>query len=190
MKRPLQTFSRCVLPVICLLLASCGDATREDAAPIDTAELKAYTAKAGVPGVADDSYAPWAKMKGDALPGVHPEDAPHASAIDIPAYPGSYIVRSGRLGEGERALAFVTLICEDSYEAVILFYQERLVEKKGWTFEDQYNVFQPGKDNEFILQNTPFVSVMDINPKASEMQDVDAAFLSNFRTRIQITYRM
>lgn len=179
-----------LLVCACSLLTACGDAGRDDTAPIDTAnELKAYTAKAGAPLMTEGAYAPWAKMKGDALPGVHPEDAPRTDEIDIPLYPGSYIVRSGKLGEFENSLRFVTLICEDSYEAVILFFQDRLIGDRDWTFDDQYNVFQPGKGNDFILQNTPFVSVMDINPESSEMQDVDAEFLSHFRTRIQVTYQ-
>jgi hypothetical protein len=174
-----------------LLLASCGDKSREDTAPIDSAaDMKAYAASVSdFPGVIPDAYAPWARMKGDAVPSVHPEDAPKASTIDIPPFPGSHIVRSGIIGEGATALNFVTLICEDSYEAVIDFYQERLTKDRNWSYADQYNVFQPGKGNEFILHNTPFVSVMHINPEASEMQDVDPGFLKNYRTRIQVTYR-
>jgi hypothetical protein len=174
-----------------LLTAACGEATRDDSAPVDSAkDLAAYAAKAAdFPASMPDSYAPWARMRGDAFPSIHPEDAPKASAIDIPPFPGSHIVRSGTIGEGASALNFVTLICEDSYEAVIDYYRERLVKDRGWSYEDQYNVFQPGKGNEFILHNTPFVSVMDINPEASELQDVDPDFLSHYRTRIQVTYR-
>ncbi len=171
---------------------SCGDASREDSAPIESEKnLDVYAAKvADFPAMTPDAYAPWARMRGDAFPSIHPEDAPKASEIDIPPFPGSHIIRSGTIGDGAAALNFVTLICEDSYEAVIGFYKERLVKGRGWTYEDQYNVFQPGKGNEFILLNTPFVSVMDINPEASEVQDVDPGFLEHFRTRIQVTYRL
>ncbi|MFZ1728974.1 MAG: hypothetical protein WBQ23_04750 [Bacteroidota bacterium] len=184
-----QLFVMLSLGLLCL--ASCGDSPREDTAPIDSAsEMKAYAASVSdFPGVIPDAYAPWARMKGDAVPSVHPEDAPKASQIDIPPFPGSHIVRSGKIGEGASALSFVTLICEDSHEAVINFYQDRLTKDLNWSYEDQYNVFQPGKGNEFILHNTPFVSVMGINFEASEMQDVDPEFLQNYRTRIQVTYR-
>lgn len=179
-----------VLFCAAVLLAACGESGKDDNAPVTTDDLKAYSASASdFPSVTAGAYAPWARMKADAYSNVHPEDAPAASKVDIPAYPGSYIVRSGTIGEGSTTLDFVTLICEDSYEAVIQFYKDRLIKQRGWTYEDQYNVFQPGKGNEFILQSTPFVSVMDVNPDASEMQDVDAEFLSHFRTRIQITYR-
>jgi hypothetical protein len=173
------------------LMAACGDGAGNGDAPMDNpGDLQAYAAKADkFPSVSGDAYAPWARMKGEAFHSVHPDDAPKASRIDIPPYPGSHIVRSGRIGDGGGALDFVTLICEDSYEAVIGFYKKRLIEERGWTYEDQYHVFQPGKDNEFILLNTPFVSVMDINPESSEMKDVDPEFLSHFRTRIQVSYR-
>lgn len=179
-----------ILICAAVMLASCGESAKDDNAPVTTADLKAYSASVSdFPSVTADAYAPWARMKADAYTNVHPEDAPAASKVDIPAYPGSYIVRSGTIGEGSTKLDFVTLICEDSYEAVIQFYKDRLIKQRGWTYEDQYNVFQPGEGNEFILQSTPFVSVMDVNPDASEMQDVDAEFLSRFRTRIQVTYR-
>lgn len=172
------------------MLSSCGESGKDDNAPVTNADLKAYAASVSdFPSVTADAYAPWARMKAEAYNSVHPEDAPAASKVDIPAYPGSFIVRSGTIGEGSTALDFVTLICEDSYEAVIQFYKDRLIDQRGWTYEDQYHVFQPGKDNEFILLNTPFVSVMDVNPEASEMRDVDTDFLSRFRTRIQVTYR-
>lgn len=174
-----------------LFATACGDTAREDGAPIDSAsDMKAYAALASdFPAVSPDAYAPWARMKGDAFSSVNPEDAPKASVMDIPPFPGSHIVHSGDIGEGASKLHFVTLICEDSYEAVIDYYQDRLTRERGWNYEDQYNVFQPGKGNEFILHSTPFVSVMHINPDASEMQDVDPEFLKNYRTRIQVTYR-
>ncbi len=183
-----------LLVILCtgvLFTAACGDSAREEAEPIDSAsEIEGYTAAASdFPTVIPDAYAPWALMKGDAYPSVHPEDAPRKNEIDIPPFPGAHIVRSGTLGEGAARLHFVTLICEDSYEAVIDYYQDRLGKDRGWTYEDQYHVFQPGKGNEFILHNTPFVSVMHLNSEAAEMQDVDPAFLKNYRTRIQVTYR-
>lgn len=171
------------------LLVACGRQNSQQETT-SAAEYEAFTASvSGAPRVSGNAYAPWARMKADAYRAVHPEDAPSAGTIDIPAYPGSCIVRNGTIGEGTAALDFITLICEDSHEAVIQFYQDRLIDQLGWSYEEQYNVFQPGKGNEFILRNTPFVSVMDLNPDASEMQDVDPGFLKNFRTRIQVTYR-
>lgn len=177
------------LLLVAALLPACGrQSSQQDRGDIEDF-APAAASVGGAPRVSDNAYAPWAKMKADAYRAVHPEDAPSAEVIDIPSYPGSCIVRNGKIGEGANALAFITLICEDSHEAVIQFYQKRLIDGLGWTYEEQYNVFQPGKGNEFILQNTPFVSVMDLNPDASEMQDVDPAFLTQFRTRIQVTYR-
>ncbi len=186
MKQLLLTFA-----VGLLFITSCGDSARDDNAPANSAaDVKVAAASVSdFPGVIPDAYAPWARMKGDALPSVRPEDAPKSSEIDIPPFPGSHIVRSGTLGDGAAKLNFITLICEDSYEAVIDFYTERLTKERDWTYADQYNVFQPGKGNEFILHSTPFVSVMRINPDASEMQDVDREFLQHYRTRIQVTYR-
>lgn len=179
------------LAVGLFFITSCGDSVRDDNAPIGSpADTKVVAAAVSdFPGVIPDAYAPWARMKADAVPSIRPEDAPKASEIDIPPFPGSHIVRSGTIGEGAAKLHFITLICEDSYEAVIDFYRDRLTKERNWTYADQYNVFQPGTGNEFILHNTPFVSVMHINPDASEMQDVDADFLRNYHTRIQVTYR-
>lgn len=141
------------------------------------------------PTVVRDAYAPWAKMKGEAYSAVHPEDAPVAADIDIPPFPDSYIITSGNIGEGPTELHFVTLICSDAAEAVQDFYLRELVDNRGWNYEAQFHVFQPGSGNDFIVNNTPFVSVTALNARSEEVRYVDEEFLGNFRTRIQITYR-
>lgn len=174
---------------IFLFISACSDDTDADALKDDPALAGIQAAGSEFPTVVRDAYAPWAKMENEAYAVVHPEDAPKASEIDIPPFPDSFIVSSGSIGEGNTSMRFVTLICADAPEAVQDFYLRELVDKREWTYADQYHVFQPGTGNDFIVKNTPFVSVTTLNPNAEELHFVDSEFLSNFRTRIQITYR-
>jgi hypothetical protein len=93
------------------------------------------------------------------------------------------------MGEGNAKLNFVVLICADASEAVQDYYMRELVENRGWNYADQYHVFQPGTGNDFIVNNTPFVSITALNHEAEEMRFVDKEFARNFVTRIQVTYK-
>lgn len=172
-----------------LLCSACGDTQDGAEAAGDSAEAVQTASWSQFPTVTKDAYAPWAKMQGEAFSAVHPEDAPKASEIDIPPFPDSFIISSGTLGEGNTAMRFVILICADAREAVQDYYNRELVEKRGWTYADQYGVFQPGTGNDFIVNNTPFVSITALNHEAEEMRFVDKDFATNFVSRIQVTYK-
>ncbi|MBN1449021.1 MAG: hypothetical protein JXA28_13910 [Bacteroidetes bacterium] len=185
-----MTFPRFFPAVLLLLIISCSGETGDDTGLSD-GKVVALQASAGsqYPTVVKDAYAPWAKMEQEAYAAVHPSDAPRASDIDIPPFPESYIISSGRIGEGTTGLRFVTLICTDAPESVQSFYLRELVDKRAWTYASQYHVFQPGSGNDFLVNNTPFVSVTTLNPHSEELRFVDRDFLAEFHTRIQITYR-
>ncbi len=171
-----------------VLIAACGDVQDNNDVIGESAEAVQSASWSQFPTVGKDAYAPWAKMQGEAYSAVHPEDAPKASEIDIPPFPDSFIISSGRLGEGATSMRFVILICADAREAVQDYYTRELVDKLGWTYADQYGVFQPGSGNDFIVNNTPFVSITALNHDAEEMRYVDRDFASNFVSRIQVTY--
>ncbi|MDT8322666.1 MAG: hypothetical protein RRA94_01040 [Bacteroidota bacterium] len=172
-----------------VLFAACGNAQEDGSAAGDSAEVLQSASWSQFPTVSKDAYAPWAKMQDEAFSAVHPEDAPKASDIDIPPFPDSFIISSGTLGAGNTAMRFVILICADAREAVQDYYARELVDGRGWTYADQYGVFQPGTGNDFIVESTPFVSITALNPQAEEMRFVDKEFAANFVTRIQVTYR-
>ncbi|GEM_PF-2446421 len=170
-----------------LLITACSNERDADTQIQDITTVQA--AGSQFPTVVHDAYAPWAKMKGEAYSAIHPEDAPGLKDIDITPFPDSYIINSGSIGEGATELHFVTLICSDAAEAVQDFYIRELVDERGWSYEKHFHVFQPGRGNDFITNNTPFVSVTALNHGSEEVRSVDEDFLENFRTRIQITYR-
>ena len=172
-----------------LLLTACSDEVKNGDAAGNGNDALQSAAVSEFPTVVKDAYAPWARMENEAYNNVHPEDAPLAKDIDIPPFPDSFIISSGTMGEGTARMRFVVLICTDAAEAVQDYYSRELVDKKGWTFADQYHVFQPGTGNDFIVSNTPFVSVTALNHDAEEMRYVDKAFARDFITRIQITYK-
>lgn len=172
-----------------VLFSACGDVQNNGNAAGDSGETVQTASWSQFPTVSKDAYAPWAKMQSEAYSNVHPEDAPKASEIDIPPFPDSFIISSGTLGEGNTAMRFVILICADAREAVQDYYTRELVDARGWTYADQYGVFQPGSGNDFIVNNLPFVSITALNHDAEEMRFVDRDFASNFVTRIQVTYK-
>ena len=171
-----------------LIISACTDTQNNGDAAGDSAEAVQSATWSQFPTVSKDSYAPWAKLESEAFSAVHPEDAPKASEIDIPPFPDSFIISSGTVGEGITSMRFVILICADAAEAVQDYYTRELVDKRGWTYANQYGVFQPGSGNDFIVNNTPFVSITALNPHSEEMSFVDEEFAKNFVTRIQVTY--
>lgn len=173
----------------CLLLAACSDSNDHAASSDDSADAVQASLGSSFPTVIKDAYAPWAKMEDEASYAIHPADAPKASEIDIPPFPESFIVSSGEMGEGPAALQYVVLICADAAEAVQDFYQRELVDKRGWSYSDQYHVFQEGEGDDFLVRAIPFVTVTKLNREGQDMQFVDDAFIKDFNTRIQITYR-
>lgn len=170
-----------------LLITACSNESDTDTQVEDVATLQAGASQ--FPTVVRGAYAPWAKMKSEAYSAIHPEDAPGLKDIDIPPFHDSYIINSGSIGEGPTELHFITLICSDAPEAVQDFYLRELVDERGWSYESQFHVFQPGSGNDFIVNNTPFVSVTALNHGSEEVRSVDEEFLENFKTRVQITYR-
>ncbi len=173
----------------CLLVAACSNSEDEAAQPEGDVAAVQASVGSSFPTVIKDAYAPWAKMEDEASYAIHPADAPKASEIDIPPFPDSYIVSSGNMGEGSTALEYVVLICADSPEAVQDFYQRELVGKHGWTYTDQYHVFQQGDGNDFLVRQIPFVSVTALNREGEDMRFVDKEFIERFNTRIQFNYR-
>ncbi|MCB2205053.1 hypothetical protein KQI65_09915 [bacterium] len=178
-----------LLFVAVTLLATACSNPDNDAAAGDSTDAVQAAGVSEFPMMTKDAYAPWAKMQSEAYSSVHPADAPRAADIDIPPFPESFIISSGTVGEDNAKMRFVVLICTDAPEAVQQFYLRELVDGRGWNYADQYSVFQPGTGNDFIVKNTPFVSITSLNPHAEEMRFVDKAFAKNFITRIQVTYK-
>ena len=142
------------------------------------------------PLMADEPFAPWAKM----IPGGEPASkqmTPTKAEVGIPAYPNASIISVVSIEDKKigKTIRIVHMVSPDTPEAIRTFYQGKLPEMNGWKYDITFEAFHSGEDyTTAVSQLLPYMEITEVSLTAEDLGPVDPGLKPTLKSRIQIAY--
>lgn len=141
--------------------------------------------------LADEPFAPWAKMTQGGESASQQQNTPTKSEVGIPAYPNAFIISIVSMEDKKigKSIQIVHMVSPDATDAIKTFYKKKLTEMNGWKWDEVFEAFYTGEDyTKAMSQLQPYMEIMEVSLKADDMKPVDASLKQTLKSRIQIAY--
>lgn len=116
---------------------------------------------------------------------------PTTEEVDLPSYPGSFIISEKQYSDNDQSLGrlpTITLVTHDPESQVIDFYMNAVNNKTGWIWNKDYKMFLKGDLNRALNQEVPFILIEKVLPGEEDLHYISSDIRELANTKITICY--